>query len=54
MQDYGNWKTVYIVIIAFLAGLVLALEVVSWITYPVRKAGRPKDEEATDMVNHPR
>lgn len=63
MQGYGNWQTVYVVIIAFLAGLALVLEVITWITYPARKvakhaegklpAGRSMDEEATEMVNHP-
>ena len=64
VQEYGNWKAVYIVIIAFLAGLVLALELVTWIMYPTRKAaknaemgkvaaGRGRDEEATETVNHP-
>ena len=61
MQGYGNWQTVYIVVIAFLAGLALVLEVITWITYPARKAakagkvpaGKFVDEEATEMVDHP-
>ena len=59
MQDYGNWQTVYIVIIAFLAGLAAVLEVITWVTYPARKAAKkaqlkvPVDEEATEMVDHP-
>lgn len=64
MQGYGNWQTVYVVIIVFLAGLALVLEVITWVTYPARKAakhaigkvpaGMSTDEEATELANHPR
>ena len=62
VQGYGNWQTVYIVVIAFLAGLALVLEVITWITYPARKAakagklpaGKSVDEEATELADHPR
>ena len=64
VQGYGHWQTVYIVIIASLVGLALVLEVITWITYPARRAaknvekeklaaGRGGDVEATEMVNCP-
>lgn len=58
--DYGNWQIVYVVIIVFLGGLAAVLEVVTWVTYPARKAaklakeklpaGKSMDEE-TELAN---